>query len=86
MADASWMPYILTDRVASPPLAARYHSEKFVYLPYTYFVTDQRQSEAYVIEQGRLSARNRSQYGLPDDAFLFASFTQLYKVRRLHGV
>jgi len=81
MADARWLQHQVTDRVASPPAVSRYHAEKLVFMPHSYFVTDQRQADAYVLHE-QLTAADRQTYGLPKDVFVFASFVQLYKVRR----
>eukprot|EP00698_Gefionella_okellyi_P025891 TRINITY_DN9669_c0_g4_i1.p1 TRINITY_DN9669_c0_g4~~TRINITY_DN9669_c0_g4_i1.p1 ORF type:complete len:848 (-),score=188.41 TRINITY_DN9669_c0_g4_i1:50-2530(-) len=79
MADADFMPYLMTDKVASPPPATHYHTEHFVYLPNTYFVSDHRQSAANV--QTLSDPREgRSSIGLPVDSFIYACFVQLYKI------
>lgn len=70
---ARFMDYILVDRVIAPPEHAPYYSEKFVYLPHTYMVTDRGQP---------ISSRRfeRSEVGLPEDGFVFCSFNQSYKI------
>jgi protein O-GlcNAc transferase len=70
---ADFIDYIITDKIVTPPEHARYFSEKFVYMPHTYQVNDRHQ---------KIADRNysRRDFGLPDDAFVFCSFNEPYKI------
>lgn len=62
----------------SPLESAHIYSEKLVHLPHCYFVNDYKQSNRDVLDpQNNLK---RSDYGLPEDKFLFCCFNQLYKM------
>ncbi|KAG2726338.1 hypothetical protein I3843_01G103100 [Carya illinoinensis] len=62
---ASYIHYLVTDEFVSPSCFSHIYSEKLVHLPHCYFVNDYKQ---------------RSDYGLPEDKFIFACFNQLYKM------
>lgn len=70
---ADFFDYIITDRVVSPIEHEAFYSEKFAYLPYAYQANDNKQ---------RISNQNfsREQFGLPNNSFVFCSFTQNYKI------
>jgi predicted O-linked N-acetylglucosamine transferase (SPINDLY family) len=70
---APFIDYILTDRIVSPLEHAAFYSERFAYLPHCYQVNsdDQRISE---------KGLTRADVGLPEDAFVFASFNQPVKI------
>ncbi len=70
---AEFMDYILTDKTVSPPEHAPVFSEKFVYMPYTYMMSDPHQP---------ISDREwkRSDFGLPDNVFVFCSYNKPYKI------
>jgi predicted O-linked N-acetylglucosamine transferase (SPINDLY family) len=70
---ADFFDYILTDRIISPESDARYYSEKFVYLPNCYMITDHAQpvSDKHVC---------RADVGLPEHAFVFCCFNQNLKI------
>ena len=68
-----FMDYIVADRHIIPPENQKYFNEKALYLPNTYMPTD----------NGReLSEKpmNRSDMGLPEDAFVFCCFNNNYKI------
>ena len=129
---ATYMDYIITDKVTSPITYADHYSEKFAYMPHTFFVGDHKQMFPHLIKDVTHEKRNvntlnsststqsvttnevveqyieeridkrkeevsgtkdsgervpetlpqmsRSSYGLPDDAFVFCNFNQLYKI------
>jgi predicted O-linked N-acetylglucosamine transferase (SPINDLY family) len=70
---ADFIDYILTDRLTTPPDHAQYFSEKLVYLPDSFMATDDRQP---------ISDRpySRGAFGIPEDAFVFCSFNNPYKI------
>ncbi|MCP4125764.1 MAG: tetratricopeptide repeat protein [Gammaproteobacteria bacterium] len=73
---AGFMDYVLTDRYVTPIEHAPFYSEKFAYLPDTFFPTDDHQeicSKAYT----------RQDFGLPEDGFVFCCFCSAYKINGL---
>ena len=133
---ATYMDYIITDRVTSPYSYAEHYSEKFAYMPHTFFVGDHKQMFPHLIQDVTQEKRNdqtitntvttttsgasvttssavqqyinqsiekrkeevagtkdsgervpeqlptmtRATYGLPDNAFVYCNFNQLYKI------
>ncbi len=63
--------WMLADRYVMPPELLPYCSEKPLYLPHCYQVSD-RQREVAPLP-------TRARYGLPDDAFVFCSFNNNHK-------
>ncbi|KAL9272079.1 putative UDP-N-acetylglucosamine--peptide N-acetylglucosaminyltransferase SEC [Drosera capensis] len=75
---ATYIDYLVTDEFVSPFRFAHIYSEKLVHLPHCYFVNDYKQKNRDVLDHK--CQRKRSDYGLPQDKFLFACFNQLYKM------
>ncbi|CAM8991395.1 unnamed protein product [Rhodiola kirilowii] len=75
---ASYIHYLVTDEFVSPLKFSTIYSEKLVHLPHCYFVNDYKQKNREVLDPK--SRPKRSDYGLPEDKFLFACFNQLYKM------
>ena len=48
---ASYMDYIITDRVTSPLEFASHYSEKLAYMPHTYFIGDHKQMFPHLTER-----------------------------------
>ncbi|NRF70226.1 tetratricopeptide repeat protein [Aquincola sp. S2] len=63
--------WILADRFVIPEHEQRFYSERPIYLPHCYQVSDRRRDVAPTPE--------RATYGLPDDAFVFCSFNNNFK-------
>lgn len=63
--------WIIADRFVMPPELLPYHTEKPIYLPNCYQVSDRRREVGAV--------PTRSQYGLPEDAFVYCSFNNNHK-------
>jgi len=65
--------YILADPQIIPPEQQRFYTEKVAYLPDTYLPTDR---------SVQISERTptRAECGLPEDAFVFCSFSHDYKI------
>ena len=70
---ADFFDYIITDRIVTPEHHAAYYSENFVYLPHCYQVNDQTQAISN-------KAWKKVDFGLPEDGFIFCSFTNAYKI------
>jgi protein O-GlcNAc transferase len=70
---AEFMDYIVADRFLIPGENQKHFNEKPLYLPNTYMPTD---------DSRELSQKpmNRSDMGLPDDAFVFCCFNNNYKI------
>ncbi|KAK2637949.1 hypothetical protein Ddye_025744 [Dipteronia dyeriana] len=75
---ASYIDYLVTDEFVSPLRYAHIYSEKLVHLPQCYFVNDYKQKNLDVLDPN--CRHKRSDYGLPEDKFIFACFNQLYKM------
>lgn len=70
---ADFFDYIVTDDVVTPPDAADAYSEAFVVMPHGYQVNNRGQEIAE-------APITRGEAGLPEDAFVFASFNNTYKL------
>jgi protein O-GlcNAc transferase len=70
---SNFMDYIVADKFLIPGENQKYFNEKPLYLPNTYMPTD---------DSRELSQKpmNRSDMGLPDDAFVFCCFNNNYKI------
>ncbi|XP_028121686.1 probable UDP-N-acetylglucosamine--peptide N-acetylglucosaminyltransferase SEC isoform X1 [Camellia sinensis] len=75
---ASYIHYLVTDKFVSPSCFSHIYSEKLVHLPHCYFVNDYKQKNCDVLDPK--CQPKRSDYGLPEDKFIFACFNQLYKM------
>mmetsp|Transcript_45304 Transcript_45304/g.117240 ORF Transcript_45304/g.117240 Transcript_45304/m.117240 type:complete len:806 (-) Transcript_45304:7-2424(-) len=75
---APYIDYQITDNIASPPEYTSFYTEHFTYMPYSYFVSNLRQSEAGLKERGW--PITRKEVGLPEKGQLVANFNSLYKV------
>lgn len=74
---ADFVDYIVGDEVSIPPHMSPHFSESIIRLPNSYFVTDHRQSARYVLDHE--DRPTRGDYNIPEDAFVFANFSQNYK-------
>ncbi|MCC6197845.1 MAG: tetratricopeptide repeat protein [Burkholderiales bacterium] len=70
---APYVDYFVTDRYLSPPGSEVHFQEKLVYMPDTYQVSDDMQQASDI-------SVSRTQAGLPEAAFVFASFNSSYKI------
>ncbi len=72
---APWADYMVVDRVMMPPASEQYYSEALVFLPDCYQVND---------DDPPVTAERptRAEQGLPEDGFVFCSFSQGYKIDR----
>ncbi len=70
---ASFIDYLIADPFVIPPGSETdYASEQVLRLPHCYQPNDRKRA--------RVPPRTRSDYGLPDDAFVFCCFNQLFKI------
>jgi protein O-GlcNAc transferase len=70
---AEYIDYIMADRFVIPESARSYYSEQVVYLPDTYWPTDNR------LQMGE-AVPSRTDAGLPETGFVFCCFNQSYKI------
>ena len=70
---ASFIDYILVDRFVAPPQVQDRFSERLVWLPDCYQVNDRKRAIAD-------DTPTRQEAGLPEDAFVFCSFNNAYKI------
>jgi predicted O-linked N-acetylglucosamine transferase (SPINDLY family) len=70
---AEFMDYIITDRFITPPDREPFFTEKFVYLPDCYQVSDRRRPMAP-------TTPTRRECGLPTSAIVFCCFNNSYKI------
>ncbi|EEF40435.1 o-linked n-acetylglucosamine transferase, ogt, putative [Ricinus communis] len=75
---ATYIDYLVTDEFVSPTRYSHIYSEKLVHMPHCYFVNDYKQKNLDVLDP--TCQHKRSDYGLPEDKFIFACFNQLYKM------
>lgn len=70
---AAYMDVILADDMVIPPEQRQHYSERVVYLPDCFQANDRQRAIATHMP-------SRAELGLPDDAFVFCSFNNLYKI------
>ncbi len=70
---ASFMDYIVTDRVVTPSDQQQYFDEAFAYLPHSYQVNDHQQGIAEHVP-------TRHECGLPEHGFVYCCFNNNYKI------
>lgn len=71
---AAFFDYIITDRIVTPEEQALFYNEKFVYMPHCYQVNSNVFSSC--------TPKSKSDWGLPEDKFIFCSFNTGYKIER----
>jgi len=70
---ASFIDYLIADRIITPPGCDDAYSEKLVRLPHSYQPNERPALQA-------ATAMSRKTAGLPDDAFVYCSFNQHFKL------
>ncbi|MGE0083705.1 MAG: tetratricopeptide repeat protein [Desulfococcaceae bacterium] len=70
---ADFFDYIITDSIVTPDSHSQFYSEKIVWMPHCYQINDNTQHIAEKIF-------TRADFALPEDAVVFCSFNQLYKI------
>ena len=70
---ADFIDYIIADRFIAPMEHQPYYDEAIVHLPDTYFPNDTKRKISNEVP-------TREQYDLPEDAFVFCSFNNAYKI------
>ena len=70
---ADFFDYIITDNIVTPKYMQQYYSEKFLYMPNSYQVTDSTQRVSNI-------KFTRKDFKIPDGACVFCSFNQFNKL------
>jgi len=70
---ASYIDYIIADRILIPEESVENYSEKIVYMPDTYQVNDRKR----LISQKKF---DKADYDLPENAFVFCCFNNNFKI------
>lgn len=70
---ASFMDYLIADPILIPEISRNGYTEKIAYLPDTYQANDTKRQISKI-------ELTRSQFGLPEDSFIFCCFNSAYKI------
>lgn len=70
--------YLVADMEVAPN--PEHFSEKIIYLPDSFIVTDHKQSANFVVDESMGTITFRAKYGISDDVFVYACFNQPYKI------
>jgi predicted O-linked N-acetylglucosamine transferase (SPINDLY family) len=70
---ASFMDYVIADRITIPEEARSCYAERIAYLPHSYMPNDEKRTVSAEIP-------NRSEAGLPETGFVFACFNASHKI------
>jgi predicted O-linked N-acetylglucosamine transferase (SPINDLY family) len=70
---ASYMDYLIADRIVAPAAELECYAEKIVHLPHSYQANDSKRTIAE-------RAFTRTEVGLPETGFVFCSFNNNYKL------
>jgi len=70
---SEYIDYIIADKVVIPEESKKFYAEKVLYLPHCYQVNDTKRE----ISNKKF---NRSDFGLPDDGFVYCCFNNNYKI------
>lgn len=68
-----YIDYLIADRIVIPEASRGHYAEKIVYLPHSYQANDRQREIAD-------RPMSRSEFGLPDDAFVYCCFNNTYKI------
>eukprot|EP00210_Caulerpa_lentillifera_P007056 g6750.t1 len=74
---ASYLPYLITDKVVAPEEHWNCYSESLALMPNCYFVNDYKQQHRDLLTGENLPSR--SEFSLPDDKIIYSCSNQLYK-------
>jgi protein O-GlcNAc transferase len=70
---APYFDYIIADPIGIPDDQREFFAEKIVFLPHSYLASDNRRAISF-------RTPTRDECGLPEDAFVFCSFNNSYKI------
>jgi len=74
---ASYLNYLITDKVVAAPEHRHCYSEKLAIMPNCYFVNDFKKSFKDTLDESKMP--KRSDFGLPEDKIIYSCSNQLYK-------
>lgn len=74
---ASYLPYLITDKVVAPRHLHHCYSECLALMPHCYFVNDYMRCHRDVLDKATLPSR--AEFGLPADRVIYSCSNQLYK-------
>lgn len=75
---ADYIQYMVGDRTVIPQSCRHGYTESVMYMPHSYFVNDHKQTAQAALDPD--VGPKRSDYGVPEDKFVFANFNQIYKI------
>ena len=70
---ANYIDYIIADKILIPNESQKFYSEKIIYLPNSYQISDQKREKL----ENDLFKKN---YNLPEDKFIFCCFNNIIKI------
>lgn len=70
--------YIVADETVIPEYLRPYYSEKVIYMPHSFYLSDNSVSQRDVVTMTNMPSR--ATYGLSEDSFIFCNFNQLSKI------
>lgn len=70
---ADFIDYLVVDRIVVPPGMETFYSEKLVFMPHSWLISDREQA----ISEHRMT---RAEYGLPEEGFVYCCFNSNYKI------
>ena len=68
-----YMDYLVADNIVIPKTSYQYYNEKIISLPHSYQINDSKRPELK-------RTITRKECGLPEDAFVFCCFNNIYKI------
>ncbi|KAL4437522.1 hypothetical protein ABPG77_003503 [Micractinium sp. CCAP 211/92] len=74
---ASFLPWLILDKVVCPSASRHCYSENIAFMPNSYFVNDYKQAHREVLDEGNLPSR--AEIGLPEGKVIYSCANQLYK-------
>jgi len=78
---ASYVQYMVSDRIVSPPEYVGHYTEKLVFMPHTYVVNDYREWYSEIVLREDDKAITRANYQLPSEPrVIYCNFNQQYKI------
>ena len=70
---ANYINYIIADKILIPSQSQKFYSEKIIYLPNSYQISDQKRDKSY-------NNLIKKHYNLPEDKFIFCCFNNIIKI------
>jgi len=77
---APWVQYMITDKNVTPLEHKDFYTEKFIYMPHSYFLSSYPDIFGHILNQSLKAQFSFETIGLPSDNFIFCDFNHLIKV------